>query len=198
MKSIFAILLASSLIVSCSGNDDVTENQKPVEKTVYNFEYKNYLIKSVVLYQGPTALESNPGESYLSNYWGSYQQPIWNKISVDTKNNSIKLIAGSSADAEYSFKISKDSLYIINNNKMEYIGMFNKSESSFTLKRTFRYVKKVPRNNSPALFISSRSNFGISQYNSIFGNSSFTTPSEMTESGDEVLWSNIEYDYKLL
>ncbi|WP_261511288.1 hypothetical protein [Chryseobacterium paludis] len=198
MKTIFTILLASVLAVSCSGNDDTSENPQPAEKNVHNFEYKNYHLKNIVLYKGPIAHESDPGESYLNNYWNSYKEPIWKKISVDTKSNLIKLLSGTSADVSYPIKVSKDSLFIINNNELKYIGTFNQKEPSFTLKRTFQYVKKVPRNNSTPLFVSRNSTFGISQYTTIFGNSSFTTPSEMTEPGDEVLWSNIEYDYKAL
>lgn len=195
MKSIFNILIASTLVISCGENDNTLENPKPIEKVVYDFQYKNYHVKSVVLYKGPTAQPSNPNESYLSKYWGAYQEPIWNMIKVDMKNNSIKLISGTSADAEYKISLSKDSVFIIRNGKPEYIGMFNKTEPSFTLKRALRYVKKMPRNNSTAFFLSQNNTFGTFEYHSVFGYSAFNNPSEMTETGDEVLWGNIEYNY---
>ena len=198
MKSIFTLLAATAVIISCSGNDDISENPKPTEKTIYNFEYKNYSVKTVILFKGPVANPSYPGESYLATYWDTYQEPTWKKISIDTKNNSLKLISGTSADAAYTIKTSKDSVFIVRNNEAEYIGMFNKAEASFTLKRAFKYVKKVPRNDSPALSISSNTIFGTFQYTTIFGFSAFNTPSEMTEPGDEVLWGNIEYGYHSL
>ncbi|MFP7657331.1 hypothetical protein [Chryseobacterium proteolyticum] len=196
MKPILNILLVSTLLISCAGNDDISEKPKPTEKTLYNLEYKNYLVKNVTLYKGPIAQESDPGESYLTAYWGTYQEPIWGKISLDIKNSSLQLISETSAGIKYTITMDKDSVFINDHNELTYIGNFNREKSSFTLKRSLRYVKKVPRTDFGPMFISQTNTFGVTQYETIFGKSAFNKPAEMTESGDVVLWSNIEYQYQ--
>ncbi|PIF46989.1 hypothetical protein CLU96_4035 [Chryseobacterium sp. 52] len=196
----FALLIFAVLpIMSCSGNDDsVTENPKPAEKEVYSFEYKSYSVQSISAYKGPSGQKTDPSESYLKNYWSTYQEPSWKKISLDLKTNSLQLISGTSADKTYSMKIEKDSIFINENNEYSFIGIFNKSDVSFTLKRSFRYIKKMPRENVNALTISQKAIFGIIGYQDLFGKGVFNNPSEMTETGDDILWSNIDYYYKNL
>ncbi|WP_326984768.1 hypothetical protein VUJ46_09635 [Chryseobacterium sp. MYb264] len=197
MKTILKMSLGALFLISCGGNDDdVTENLQPQEKKVYNFEYKNYSVKNVDVYLGPFGNNGNPDESYLSDYWSLYKEPTWKKISLDLQNNSLQLISGNSADVTYKVTINSDSVFIAENH--EYIGNFNKNESSFTLKRSFQYVKKMPRDNSSSLNISQKVIFGTSTYKDFFGGTLFANPSEMTENQDKVLWSNIDYYYNSL
>ncbi|MEJ5050061.1 hypothetical protein WH221_09475 [Chryseobacterium culicis] len=195
--SFYALMMALSLI-SCENNDNTIDDPRPVDKSLYLFQFKSYAVKNTVLYKGSNGEKSTPDESYLNNYWSLYQEPAWKKISLDHKNKTIKLFSEtSSTDFTYSFTIVNDSVLIKenNNNKPSYIGDFNKNTSSFTLKRTYRYVKKVPRNDQDALLITKSAHFGTTQFENIFGNI-FTTPSEMIKAGDQVLWTNIEYSYK--
>ncbi|PQA95935.1 hypothetical protein B0A69_06080 [Chryseobacterium shigense] len=186
-------------MISCSGNDDaVAENILPAEKQVYTFEYKNYTVQGISAYKGPSGQKTAPSESYLSTYWSTYQEPAWKKISLDLKNNSLQLISGTSSDITYAVKIEKDSVFISENNEQTFAGIFNRNESSFTLKRSFRYVKKMPRDSNSALTISQKAVFGMTAYQDIFGNNVFSSPSEMTVNGDDILWSNIDYHYKNL
>ncbi|MGE8512487.1 MAG: hypothetical protein ACN6N7_07290 [Chryseobacterium culicis] len=197
--SFYALMMALSLI-SCENNDTTIDDPRPVDKSLYQFQFKSYAVKNTVLYKGSNGEKSTPDESYLNNYWSLYQEPAWKKISLDLKNKTIKLFSEtSSKDFTYSFTIVNDSVLIKenNNNKPSYIGDFNKNTSSFTLKRTYRYVKKVPRNDQDALLITKSAHFGTTQFENIFGNI-FTTPSEMIKAGDQVLWTNIEYSYKEL
>lgn len=196
MKTILKLAAGALFLVACGGSDDALENINPQEKQVYNFEYKNYSVKNTELYKGSSGQKTNPDESYLTNYWSFYKEPTWKKINVDIQNNSLQLISGNSADATYKIKIANDSVFIAESN--EYIGIFNKNESSFTLKRSFRYVRKMPREDSNALHVSQKTVFGSSEYKDLFGATQFATPSEMTEAQDEVLWSNIDYYYKSL
>ncbi|WP_300686913.1 hypothetical protein [Chryseobacterium sp.] len=198
MKYPFYAALISLSLISCGNNDNTIEDPRPIDKQAYQFEFKSYRVKGTVLYKGSSGSKSNPDESYLSNYWSLYKKPAWNKIDLDLKNSSIKLISGTSADITYSIKIINDSVLINDNsNKPNYIGDFNKNTSTFTLKRTFRYMKREPRNGSDGLTIALNTFFGTTQYENMFG-IVFTTPSEMTKSEDAVLWSNIEYIYKEL
>ena len=195
--SFYALMMALSLI-SCENNDNIIDDPRPVDKEVYSFQFKSYTVKNTVLYKGSNGEKSTPDESYLNNYWSMYQEPAWEKITLDLKNKTIKLLSETSTtDFTYSFTIVNDSVLIKenNNNKPSYIGDFNKNTSLFTLKRTYRYVKKVPRNDHDALLITKSAHFGTTQYENIFGNI-FTTPSEMIKTGDQVLWTNIEYTYK--
>lgn len=195
--SFYALMMALSLI-SCENNDTTIDDPRPVDKSLYQFQFKSYAVKNTVLYKGSNGEKSTPDESYLNNYWSLYQEPAWKKISLDLTNKTIKLFSEtSSTDFTYSFTIVNDSVLIKenNNNKPSYIGDFNKNTSSFTLKRTYRYVKKVPRNDQDALLITKSAHFGTTQFENIFGNI-FTTPSEMIQAGDQVLWANIEYSYK--
>ncbi|WP_223606043.1 hypothetical protein [Chryseobacterium sp. OSA05B] len=199
MKKSFYIILTSLLAVSCSGSDDqIIENPKPVEKEVYQFQYKNYTVQNITVYKGPSGQKTDVSESYLNNYWSTYQEPAWKKISLDLKNNSLQLISGNSADITYSVKIENDSVFINENNEQNFIGIFNRSESSFTLKRSFRYVKKMPRENVNALTISQKTVFGMTAYQDIFGKSAFDNPSSMDTTGDDILWVNMDYYYKNL
>ncbi|KFF17160.1 hypothetical protein [Chryseobacterium sp. JM1] len=199
MKKSFYIILTSLLAVSCSGNDDqIIENPKPVEKDVYQFQYKNYTVQNIAVYKGPSGQKTDVSESYLNSYWSTYQEPAWKKISLDLKNNSLQLISGNSADIKYAVNIEKDSVFINENSGKSFVGIFNKNEASFTLKRSFRYVKKMPRENISALTISQKTVFGMTAYQDIFGNSIFSSPSEMTEAGDDVLWSTIDYYFSSL
>jgi hypothetical protein len=195
----YAAMICLSLI-SCGNNDNTIDDPKPIDKEMYQFEFKSYAVKGTTLYTGSFGSKSNPDESYLSKYWNLYQVPTWKKITLDLKNKTIRLISEtSSTDFTYSFTIANDSVMIKenNNNKPTYIGDFNKNISSFNLKRTYRYIKKAPRNDQDALLITKSAHFGTTQYENIFGKI-FTAPSEMIKSGDQVLWTNIEYSYKAL
>lgn len=199
MKYSFLLILAVLPMLSCSGNDDGTiENPKPAEKDVSQLEYKNYAVQNISVYKGPSGQKTDVSESYLSNYWSTYQEPAWKNISLDLKTNSLQLISGTSADLTYSVKIDQDSVFITENNEQNFIGIFNRSESSFTLKRSFRYVKRMPRENMNALTISQKAVFGITAYQDIFGKSVFDNPSAMTVTGDDIVWANIDYQYKKL
>lgn len=194
----FALLILTALpMISCSGNEESTiENSKPAEKQVYAFDYKNYAVQSISAYRGPSGQKTHPQESYLKQYWTTYQEPAWKKINLDLKNNSLKLVSGVSADLTYSIKIEKDSVFISENNGMAFIGIFNKNEASFILKRSFRYIKKMPRENVNALMISQKAVFGNTDDQDIFGNGIFSSPAEMTETGDDIVWTNVDYYYK--
>ncbi|MCC3216382.1 hypothetical protein LIV57_14010 [Chryseobacterium sp. X308] len=195
--SFYALIMALSLI-SCENNDNIIDDPRPVDKNVYSFQFKSYTVKNTVLYKGSNGEKSTPDESYLTDYWSLYQEPAWKKINLDLKNKTIRLFSETSTtDFTYSFTIANDSVLIKenNNNKPTYIGDFNKNTSSFTLKRTYRYVKKVPRDDHDALLITKSSHFGTTQYENIFGNI-FSKPSEMIKTGDQVLWTNIEYSYQ--
>ncbi|KAA2224289.1 hypothetical protein [Chryseobacterium sediminis] len=195
----YAAMMCLSLI-SCGNNDNTIDDPKPIDKEMYQFEFKSYAVKGTTLYTGSFGSKSNPDESYLSKYWSMYQEPAWKKISLDLTNKTIKLISeASTTDFTYSFTIVNDSVLIKENttNKPTYIGDFNKNTSLFTLKRTYRYIKRVPRTNEEGLLITKSAHFGITQYENIFGNI-FTAPSEMVRSEDQVLWTNIEYYYKKL
>lgn len=198
MKYPFYIAMLSLSMISCENNDNTIDDPRPVDKNVYQFQFKSYVVKNTVLYQGAKGEKSTPDESYLNKYWSLYQEPAWEKISLDLKNKTIKLLSETSTtDFTYSFTMVNDSVMIKenNNNKPTYIGDFHKDTSSFTLKRTYRYVKKVPRDDHDALLITKSAHFGTTQYENIFVNI-FSTPSEMIKTGDQVLWSNIEYSYK--
>ncbi|MBB6331403.1 hypothetical protein HNP24_002353 [Chryseobacterium sediminis] len=199
MKHPFYAAMILSLI-SCGNNDNTIDDPKPIDKEMYQFEFKSYAVKGTTLYTGSFGSKSNPDESYLSKYWSMYQEPVWKKISLDLTNKTIKLISETSTtDFTYSFTIINDSVLIKENttNKPTYIGDFNKNTSSFTLKRTYRYIKRVPRTDEEGLLITKSAHFGTTQYENIFGNI-FTAPSEMVRSEDQVLWTNIEYYYNKL
>nr|WP_315029276.1 hypothetical protein [uncultured Chryseobacterium sp.] len=194
----FFYSMACLALLSCGNNDNTIDDPRPIDKDVYRFEFKNYKISSIVLYKGSMGHKSSPDEAYLSKYWDLYQEPAWMKIDMDLKNKSIKLISESPTKFEYSFNIINDSVLINDaNNKPTYIGDFNKATSTFNLKRTFKYIKKAPREDDYGTLITQNTLFGTTQYESVFGNI-FTAPSQMTKSEDQVLWSNIEYYYKAL
>ncbi|AZA77579.1 hypothetical protein EG347_08660 [Chryseobacterium sp. G0186] len=197
MKYSLYAAVTSLFLISCGNNDNIMDDPRPIDQEIRNFEFKSYAVKNTVLYKGAAGQKTTPDESYLTNYWSTYQEPTWKNIRLDLKNNSIQLISGTSADVSYTIKITNDSVLIKdNNNQPNYIGNFNKSTSMFTLKRTFRYIKRVPRNHG-GLIIAQNTFFGTTQYENIFG-IAFTSPLDMTETGDTVLWSNIEYYYKSL
>ncbi|MDR3026391.1 hypothetical protein [Chryseobacterium sp.] len=191
----YAAMICLSLI-SCGNNDNTIDDPKPIDKEMYQFQFKSYAVKGTTLYTGSFGSKTNPDESYLSKYWSMYKEPAWKKIVLDLKKNSIQLIAGNSADITYTIKIVNDSVLVNDNSgKPDYIGDFNKESATFTLKRTLQYMKRESRNNGDGLTIVQSTSFGTSQYENMFGDL-FTTPSDMTKSDDQVLWSNIEYYYK--
>ena len=198
MKYPFYAALISLFLISCGNNDNTNDDPRPVDKQIHQFEFISYHITGTVLYKGSLGSKSNPDESYLNNYWSLYKEPAWKKINLDLKNSSIQLISGTSANSVYNIKIVNDSVFIHDNNiQMSYIGDFNQNTSTFTLKRTFRYVKRMPRNGSDGLSVSQNTLFGTTQYENIFG-TVFKNPLELVKPEDQVLWSNIEYIYKKL
>lgn len=195
--SFYALMMVLSMI-SCDNNDNPHDDPRPIDKEMYQFEFKSYAVKETILYTGASGSKSNPQESILSNYWSMYKEPVWKKIVLDLKSNSIQLIAGNSADAMYSIKIINDSVLINDkSSKPRYIGNFNKENSTFTLKRTLQYMKRESRDNGNALTVVQSVSFGTSQYDNMFG-TLFITPSDMKNSDDQVLWSNIDYFYQKL
>ncbi|MDW9380400.1 hypothetical protein [Chryseobacterium sp. JV558] len=200
MKYPFYAAMISLSMISCGNNDNTIDDPKPIDKEMYQFEFKSYAVKGTTLYTGSFGSKSNPDESYLNKYWSMYQEPAWKKISLDLTNKTIKLISEtSSTDFTYSFKIENDSVLIKENNtnKPTYIGDFNKENSTFTLKRTLQYMKRESRESGNGLTVVQNVSFGTTQYDNMFG-ILFITPSDMTKSGDQVLWTNIEYYYKKL
>lgn len=196
MKYPFYAAMICLSLVSCGNNDSTIDDPKPIDKEMYQFEFKSYAVKGTTLYTGSFGSKSNPDESYLSKYWSMYKEPVWKKIVLDLKSSSIQLIAGNSADATYNIKISNDSVLINDKvSKRRYIGDFNKESATFTLKRTLQYMKRESRGNGNGLTVVQNVSFGTTQYDNMFG-ILFTTPSDMTKSDDQVLWSNIEYYYK--
>jgi len=194
MKYPFYAAMICLSLVSCGNNDSTIDDPKPIDREMYQFEFKSYVVKGTTLYTGSLGSKSNPDESYLSKYWSMYKEPAWKKIVLDLKSSSIQLIAGNSADATYNIKISNDSVLINDKvSKRRYIGDFNKESATFTLKRTLQYMKRESRGNG--LTVVQNVSFGTTQYDNMFG-ILFTTPSDMTKSDDQVLWSNIEYYYK--
>lgn len=197
MKHSLYAAVTSLFLISCGNNDNIMDDPRPIDQEIRNFEFKGYAVKNTVLYKGAAGEKTTPDESYLTNYWSTYQEPTWKNIKLDLKNNTIQLISGTSADLSYNIKIVNDSVLISDNSTQpNYIGDFHKSTSTFTLKRTLRYIKKVPRNHG-GLIIAQNTFFGITQYENVFG-IAFTSPLDMTETGDTVLWSNIDYYYKSL
>ncbi|MCL8538894.1 hypothetical protein M9991_18655 [Chryseobacterium gallinarum] len=196
MKYPFYAALISLSLISCGNNDSTIDDPRPIDKEVYQFEYKSYAVKGIILYKGSSGSKSMPEESYLNNYWSMYKEPAWKKIILNLKNNSIQLVAGNSANVTYNIKIVNDSV-LISNNTSGYIGDFNKENATFTLKRTLRYIKRESRNNGDGLTIVQNTSFGTTEYDNMFG-TLFTAPSDMTKSEDQVLWSNIEYYYQKL
>uniref|UniRef100_UPI003C6C4F82 hypothetical protein n=1 Tax=Chryseobacterium cucumeris TaxID=1813611 RepID=UPI003C6C4F82 len=135
MKYPFYIAMLSLSMISCENNDNTIDDPRPVDKNVYQFQFKSYVVKNTVLYQGAKGEKSTPDESYLNKYWSLYQEPAWEKISLDLKNKTIKLLSETSTtDFTYSFTMMNDSVMIKenNNNKPTYIGDFHKDTSSFT------------------------------------------------------------------
>ncbi|UCA62255.1 hypothetical protein KB553_23530 (plasmid) [Chryseobacterium rhizoplanae] len=199
MKKPFYTILTFLFAVSCGGNDDqIIENPKPVEKDVYQFQYKNYTVQNITVYKGPSGQKIDVPEPYLNSYWSTYQEPTWKKISLDLKKNSLHFISGTSADIKYTINIEKDSVFVNENSGKNFVGIFNKNEASFTLKRSFRYVKKMPRENVNALSIFQKTVFGMTTYQDIFGKISFDNPSSMDAIGDDILWANMDYYYNSL
>ncbi|MGH1519148.1 hypothetical protein [Chryseobacterium sp. JK1] len=196
MKYPFYAALVSLFLISCGNNDNTNDDPRPVDRQIHQFEFISYHITGIVLYKGSLGSKSNPDESYLKNYWSLYKEPAWKKLNLDLKNHSIQLISDNSSNPVYNIKIVNDSVFIDDNNiQMSYIGDFNKN--IFTLKRTFRYVKRMPRNDSDGFTLSQNTFFGTTQYENMFG-TVFKNPLEMVKSDDQVLWSNIEYVYKEL
>lgn len=198
MRPIISIILTLAFVLSCSGNDNSDDHPSPINKDVYNFEFINYHVSNIVLYKGPMGQKTDPNETYLSNYWSFYKEPSWKKISLDLKNNSIQLISGTSTNANHHVKIVNDSVFTVDNTELTYIGTFNKTEPTFTLKRSFNYIKKMPREHGNGLLITQKNIFGTTQHKNIFGSSIFNSPADMTDTGDLVLWGNVEYTFKKL
>ncbi|MFZ4929924.1 hypothetical protein [Chryseobacterium sp. Mn2064] len=196
MKYPFYAALVSLFLISCGNNDNTNDDPRPVDRQIHQFEFISYHITGTVLYKGSLGSKSNPDESYLKNYWSLYKEPAWKKINLDLKNHSIQLISGTSSNPVYTIKIVNDSVFIDDSNiQMSYIGDF--SNNTFILKRTFRYVKRMPRNDSDGFTLNQNTFFGTTQYENMFG-TVFKNPLEMVKSDDQVLWSNIEYAYKEL
>src|SRR5687768_8831578 len=102
MKYTFYALMMALSLISCENNDNPHDDPRPIDKEMYQFEFKSYTVNETILYRGAFGEKSNPQESILSNYWSLYKDPAWKKIILNLKDNSIQLIAGNSADATYS------------------------------------------------------------------------------------------------
>lgn len=198
MKTIIHLVILIFAFASCSNTDNIDEPQ-PAVKNVYQFTYSksNYSVKDITLYKGSAGEKSHPNETYLKNYWDIQLIP-WEKISVDVKKNLIYLNTGTSAEKSYSIERKKDSLFIPDNNELTYIGLFNQNNNSLQIRRSFRVSTKMPRENS-GLIHSKRNIIGLTRYQDMFYKyGTFESPAGMTEPDDEVLWSNIDYNYQSL
>ncbi|MCY0970758.1 MULTISPECIES: hypothetical protein [Chryseobacterium] len=196
MKLFTYIILAALTCIACENEGQVeTTTTTPVSSTKYSMNFKTYTVNNVNLFKGPSGNSITADESYIQNYWSLYKESSWKKVELDLENMTVKLVADNASDLKYNISIKQDSVFIKENSNTEYFGNFDKSTSSLKLKRVFKYIKKAPADSSQALFISKTTGFGIANYNNIFPSSTFSGPGNMTNSGDEVFWANITYNY---
>lgn len=196
---IYVFLIAIALTcIACGGDDEITSSDPvPVSSKIYNLNFKSYTVNNVNLYKGPSGNSMNVDEGYIQNYWTLYKEPSWKKAELNLEEMSLKLVTENASDLKYSISLKQDSVFINENNNIEYLGNFDKSASSLKIKRVFKYVKKVPSDNSQSLFVSKATGFGIAKYNNFFPSVTFNNPAGMTQVGDEVFWANITYNYSI-
>jgi len=196
MKLFTYIILAAFTCIACENDNQIEATTTiPVSSTKYSMNFKTYTVNNVNLFKGPSGNSISVDESYIQNYWSLYKESSWKKVEIDVKNMTVKLFTDNAADLKYNISIKQDSVFIKENNSTEYFGNLDKSTSSLKLRRVFKYIKKVPADGSQSLYISKTTGFGIANYNNIFPSSTFSTPGNMTNSGDEVFWANITYNY---
>lgn len=197
MKIYIYLIIAVFTCLACESDDSEVTTSPPLASAKISLSFKNYVVNNVNLFKGPSGNSINVTESYIQNYWTLYKEPSWKKVEINLEEMSLTLITENSADLKYNISLKQDSVFIKENNNLEYLGDFDKNISSLKVKRVFKYLKKVPLDNSQALFISKITGFGIANYSNVFPSDTFTSPSNMTQTGDEVFWANVTYNYSL-
>ncbi|MCI3938567.1 hypothetical protein MQX03_15315 [Chryseobacterium aahli] len=197
MKIYLYLIIAVFTCMACGNDDNEATTNPPVSSSKLSLSFKNYIVNNINLFKGPSGNSMNVNESYIQNYWTLYKEPSWKKVEINLEEMSLKLITETTADLKYNISLKQDSVFIKENNNTEYLGNFDKNTSSLKIKRVFKYVKKVPADNSQSLFVSKTTGFGIANYSNIFPSSTFSSPSNMTQIGDEVFWANVTYNYSL-
>lgn len=197
MKIYLYLIIAVFTCIACGNDDNGATTNPPVSSAKLSLSFKNYVVNNINLFKGPSGNSMNVNESYIQNYWTLYKEPSWKKVEINLEEMSLKLITETTADLKYNISLKQDSVFIKENNNTEYLGNFDKNTSSLKVRRVFKYLKKVPVDNSQALFISKTTGFGIISYGNVFPSATFTSPSNMTQTGDEVFWANVTYNYSL-
>lgn len=197
MKIYLYLIIAVFTCIACGNDDNGATTNPPVSSAKLSLSFKNYVVNNINLFKGPSGNSMNVNESYIQNYWTLYKEPSWKKVEINLEEMSLKLITETTADLKYNISLKQDSVFIKENNNTEYLGNFDKNTSSLKVRRVFKYLKKVPVDNSQALFISKTTGFGIISYVNVFPSATFSSPSNMTQTGDEVFWANVTYNYSL-
>lgn len=198
MKIYVYLITAALTCIACGGDDEVaTSTPVPLSSNNYKMTFKNYIVSNVNLYKGPSGNAMNVDESYILNYWTLYKESSWKKVDLNLEDMTLTLMTENTTDVKYPIVLKQDSVFIKENNSTEYLGNFDKSASSLKIRRFFKYVKKVPADNSQSLFVSKMTGFGIANYSNVFPSLTFSNPASMTQIGDEVFWANVTYNYSL-
>jgi len=197
MKKFLYLIIPALGCIACGNDDTETTTNPPISSSQLNLSYKNYVVNNVNLFKGPSGNSLNVDENYIQNYWTLYKEPSWKKVELNLQEMSLKLITDNNTDLKYNISLKQDSVFIKENNQNEFFGNFDKTSSSLKIRRVFKYIKKVPADNSQPLFILKTTGFGIVNYSDIFPSSTFASPGNMSNIGDEVFWANITYNYSL-
>lgn len=197
MKKFLYLIIAALGCIACGNDDTETTITPPISSSKLNLSFKNYVVNNVNLFKGPLGNSLNVDENYIQNYWTMYKEPSWKKVELNLEEMSIKLMTENNTDLKYNISLKHDSVFIKENNQNEFFGNFDKTSSSLKIRRVFKYIKKVPTDNSQPLFISKTTGFGIVNSSDIFPSSTFASPANMSNIGDEVFWANITYKYSL-
>lgn len=190
--------MATAFTGLACGSDDETPAPVPVAVSsgTYTLDFKGYAVHDITLYKGPSGSLMIAGESYIGNYWTLYGKPAWHRAELNLKDMSLHLKTDA-AGVKYPVFMKQDSVFIQENNGTGFLGIFSRNTSTLEIRRTFRYIKKVPADGQQTVFISKSTGFGVLRYPSVFPSAAFSSPADMKKDEDEVFWANVTYFYRV-
>ena len=77
--------MLSLSMISCENNDNTIDDPRPVDKNVYQFQFKSYVVKNTVLYRGQKEKNLLWMNLISTSIGVCTREPAWEKISLDLK-----------------------------------------------------------------------------------------------------------------
>lgn len=193
--SVYVLLVG---FIACSDNNDPVP--EPTVETVLKYEFTGeYDVLDINRYIGPAGEKIDVSTSYLDKYWEFWHEPSSDTIIIDLGKDSL-FMKSQYSTIDYKLTLKDDSVFATNRNDYTaFMGILNRSNGLLTHYNTYyvrRFMARPDKGIYGADIFHKGSRYGKGTYADHFYENGFKSPADMTKDGDEILWTNVSYQFR--